>query len=113
MPRKMHVDEVDTDESLVRRLIAGQFPQWTTLPIEPVPSAGTDNALYRLGADMVVRLPRTPEVVGGVDKDLRWMPKLAPLLPVSIPIPEEGQTCGYISLGMGHLPVARRREPEC
>ena len=87
MPRKMHVDEVDTDASLVRRLIAGQFPQWTSLPIEPVPSAGTDNALFRLGADMVVRLPRTPGHVGGVGKDLRWMPKLAPLLPVSVPIP--------------------------
>ncbi len=86
-PGKMHVDEIDTDVSLVRRLIAGQFPPWADLPIEPVPSSGTDNALYRLGADMVVRLPRTPGVVGDVDKDLRWMPKLAPLLPVAIPIP--------------------------
>ena len=42
---KMHHDEVDTDVSLVGRLLAAQFPQWADLPIEPVRSAGTDNAL--------------------------------------------------------------------
>ena len=56
--RKMHIDEVDTDVTLVSRLLAKQFPQWADLSIEPVASAGTDNALYRLGDDMVVRLPR-------------------------------------------------------
>ena len=57
-PGKMHAGEVDTDASLVRRLLAAQFPQWGDLPIEPVASAGTVNAIYRLGDDMVVRLPR-------------------------------------------------------
>ena len=56
--RKMHVHEVDTSMELVVRLLAGQFPQWADLPVVPVLSAGTDNALYRLGDDMVVRLPR-------------------------------------------------------
>jgi aminoglycoside phosphotransferase (APT) family kinase protein len=56
--RPMHTDELHTDAALVRRLLAGQFPQWAALPIAPVASAGTDNALYRLGDDMVVRLPR-------------------------------------------------------
>ena len=55
---KMHVDEVDTNVSLVVRLLITQFPQWANLPIEPVHSAGTGNALYRLGDDMVARLPR-------------------------------------------------------
>jgi aminoglycoside phosphotransferase (APT) family kinase protein len=58
MPGKMHADEVDTDPSLVSRLLADQFPQWRDLPIEPVESSGTDNAIYRLGEDMAVRLPR-------------------------------------------------------
>jgi hypothetical protein len=35
---KMHANEVDTDVALVRRLLAGQFPQWADLPIEPVPA---------------------------------------------------------------------------
>lgn len=43
---------------LVRRLLAGQFPQWAGLPIEPVQPFGTDNAIYRLGDAMAVRLPR-------------------------------------------------------
>jgi aminoglycoside phosphotransferase (APT) family kinase protein len=53
----MHTGEVDTDGLLVRRLLSAQFPQWADLPVTPVPSAGTDNALYRLGDDLVVRLP--------------------------------------------------------
>jgi aminoglycoside phosphotransferase (APT) family kinase protein len=56
--RRMHADEMATDVGLVRRLLAGQFPQWADLPARPVPSSGTDNALYRLGDDLVVRLPR-------------------------------------------------------
>src|SRR5712692_7460840 len=84
---KMHVDEVDVDVSLVRRLLAAQFPQWADLPIEPAPSAGTDNAIYRLGEDMAVRLPRIAGATGQVEKEHRWLPKLAPQLPLAIPIP--------------------------
>ncbi len=84
---KMHADEVETDVSLVGRLLAAQFPQWSTLPIAPVRSAGTDNAIYRLGDDMAVRLPRIHWAVGQVDKEQRWLPRLAPHLPLAIPVP--------------------------
>ncbi len=84
---KMHVDEVDTDASLVCRLLAAQFPQWADLSIEPVRSAGTDNAIYRLGDDMAVRLPRIHWAAGQVDKEHRWLPRLAPHLPLAIPVP--------------------------
>ena len=84
---KMHADEVDTDVSLVGRLLAAQFPRWADLPIKPFPSAGTDNALYRLGDDMAVRLPRIHWATGQVDKEHRWLPRLAPLLPLAIPVP--------------------------
>ena len=84
---KMHVDEVDTNVSLVVRLLITQFPQWANLPIEPVHSAGTGNALYRLGDDMVVRLPRIPSAVEQVNKEQKWLPRLAPLLPLNIPVP--------------------------
>ncbi|MBK9924683.1 MAG: aminoglycoside phosphotransferase family protein [Anaerolineales bacterium] len=83
----MHDDEVITDASLVRRLLAVQFPHWANLLIEPVPSAGTDNALYRLGHDMAVRLPRIDWATGQVKKEMEWMPKLAPHLPLAIPDP--------------------------
>jgi aminoglycoside phosphotransferase (APT) family kinase protein len=83
----MHVDEVDTDPSLVRRLLAAQLPQWADLPIQSVPSAGTDNALFRLGDDMVVRLPRIHSAAESLERELRWLPRLAPLLPVAVPVP--------------------------
>ena len=84
---KMHVDEVNTDLSLVVRLLTTQFPEWAGLPIEAVASAGTDNALYRLGDNMVVRLPRMHWAAGQVEKEHQWLPRLAPLLPLAIPSP--------------------------
>ena len=52
---KMHIDELATEAALVSRLLAAQFPDWADLPIQPVRSAGTDNALYRLGGNLEAR----------------------------------------------------------
>jgi aminoglycoside phosphotransferase (APT) family kinase protein len=84
---KMHADEVDIDASLVRRLLAAQFPQWAALPIAPVPSAGTDNAIYRLGDDLAVRLPRIGWASEQADFEREWLPRLAPHLPLAISVP--------------------------
>jgi len=84
---KMHADELDTDTSLVRRLVAAQLPQWTDLPIRQVRSGGTDNALYRLGDELVVRLPRIHWAVEKLEKEEQWLPRLAPELPLAIPAP--------------------------
>jgi len=84
---KMHANEVYVDASLVGRLLAAQFPQWADLSIKPVHSAGTDNAIYRLGEDMAVRLPRIEGAIGQVDKEHQWLQKLAPYLPLAIPDP--------------------------
>jgi aminoglycoside phosphotransferase (APT) family kinase protein len=75
------------DAALVRRLLAAQFPQWADLAVEPVESGGTDNALFRLGPDMAVRLPRVDWAIGQVEKERRWLPILAPFLPLAIPVP--------------------------
>jgi aminoglycoside phosphotransferase (APT) family kinase protein len=83
----MHADEVAMDAALVRRLVATQFPHWAGLPIVPVPSAGTDNALYRLGEHLVARLPRIHWAVPSVDRELYWLPRLALHLPVAVPEP--------------------------
>ncbi|WP_238933581.1 aminoglycoside phosphotransferase family protein [Brevibacillus choshinensis] len=80
-------NEFKIDEALVRRLIAEQFPQWGHLPLKSVESAGTDNAIYRLGEDMAVRLPRVEWAIGQVEKEQRWLPGLVPLLPLSVPSP--------------------------
>lgn len=84
---KMHANEQEIDVALVRRLIASQFPQWAHFEPVPVPSAGTDNALYRLGEDLVARLPRVRSAVAQVEKEQRWLPQLAPALPIAIPVP--------------------------
>jgi aminoglycoside phosphotransferase (APT) family kinase protein len=83
----MHADEVDSDPSLVQRLVAGQFPEWADLPIEPVFPLGTDNANYRLGGDKLVRLPRQPHKVEPLERELEWLPVFAPSLPLPIPAP--------------------------
>jgi aminoglycoside phosphotransferase (APT) family kinase protein len=84
---KMHIDELDIDASQVRRLLSAQFQQWAGLRIEPVTSAGTDNALFQLGKDMAVRLPRIQGAVKDVEKNHRWLPRIAPFLPLAIPFP--------------------------
>src|SRR5437899_9726698 len=86
-PKRMHSDEVDTDSVLVSRLVAEQLPHWADRPIEPALPQGTDNALYRLGDDMVVRLPRRERTVATLEKERRWLPRLEPLLPLAVPVP--------------------------
>jgi len=83
----MHADEIPTSAELVRRLIAAQFPQWAGLPVAPVDSAGTDNAIYRLGTAFSVRLPRIRWATGQIELERQWLPRLAPALPVAIPRP--------------------------
>ena len=92
----MHEDELDTDEALVRRLLAAQFPQWAELPIEVLPAGGTDNVIYRLGDELSVRLPRRAgwTAPGSLDKEFEWLPKLAPLLPLPVPTPVARGTAG-------------------
>ena len=83
----MHVDEVHTDVSLVGRLLASQFPPWAGLSLKPLLPWGTDNALYRLGDDMVVRLPRIERANGTLKRERQWLPRLAPHLPLAVPVP--------------------------
>jgi aminoglycoside phosphotransferase (APT) family kinase protein len=84
---KMHGDEFDIGEPLVRRMVDGQFPQWRRLTLKPISSSGTDNALFLLGDEMVVRLPKIHWAVGDVEKESQFLPLLAPLLPFHIPVP--------------------------
>lgn len=94
MPR-MHVDELEIDEALVRRLLAEQFPEWSKLPLSRVEPAGTVNAIFRLGDELSLRLARRegPTEPGGGESD--WLAKLAPLLPLEVPVPvAQGQPNG-------------------
>ncbi len=81
-PRRITVDVAQ-----VRRLIAEQFPEWAGLPVRPVAESGWDNRTFRLGEGMVARLPSAAEYALAVDKEQRWLPVLAPRLPLPVPIP--------------------------
>lgn len=78
---------VRIDAALVRRLIAAQFPPWADLPVRPVEAGGWDNRTFRLGPRMTARLPSAEPYALQVEKEHRWLPKLAPLLPLPIPVP--------------------------
>ncbi len=83
----MHDDEVETDAALVARLVAGQFPEWDGLPIERVDSYGADNAIYRLGGQHSVRLPRIHWAVAPLRREFAWLSRIAAALPVDVPVP--------------------------
>src|SRR5580704_9400635 len=84
---RMHEDEVETSVALVRKLLAGQFPRWKDLPVTRVTSYGTDNDIYRLGRQLAARLPRRPGwAVDQVKLEAKWLPTLAPLLPLALPV---------------------------
>jgi aminoglycoside phosphotransferase (APT) family kinase protein len=83
----MHADEPGISPGLVRRLIEAQFPQWAGIGIEAAGPAGTSNAMFRLGPDLAVRLPRRPGAAADIDKEHLWLPRLAPVLPAAVPVP--------------------------
>jgi aminoglycoside phosphotransferase (APT) family kinase protein len=83
----MHIDEIEIGETLVRRLVADQFPEWAELPISRIEPSGTEKAIFRLGDELSLRLARRdgPAAAGG--NELDWLARLAPLLPLEIPVP--------------------------
>ncbi|MGZ8804391.1 MAG: phosphotransferase, partial [Microbacterium sp.] len=75
------------DDALVRRLIDRQFPHWARLPIRQVLPGGWDNRTFRLGEELLVRLPSADGYADAVAKEQRWLPLIAPHVPYEIPRP--------------------------
>jgi aminoglycoside phosphotransferase (APT) family kinase protein len=75
------------DDVLVRHMVSAQFPQWAHFPVKSVAMGGWDNRSFRLGERMIVRLPSAAAYAAQVEKEHRWLPRLAPLLPLQIPVP--------------------------
>ncbi len=78
---------VPVEVAEVRRLVRSQFPQWADLPVAPVEKGGWDNWTFHLGDDMLVRLPSAAPYAEAVEKEHRWLPRLARRLPFPIPAP--------------------------
>lgn len=83
------MQEVAIDVSLVDELVRTQFPRWQGLAITKVEHGGTNHAIYRLGDDLAVRLPRIEGSGNEADHNAVLLPRLAPRLPVAIPEPLE------------------------
>ena len=82
---KMHAGETEIDLPLVKRLLAGQFPHLADRALKLVRSTGTVNAVYRLGDDLCVRLPRLGDWADSLEREWDWLPKLAPYISLNIP----------------------------
>jgi len=104
--------EAALDAELVHLLLADQHPDLADLPILEL-AQGWDNAVFRLGDELVVRLPRRELSAALVHHEQKWLPRLAPSLPVPIPVPiRVGQpglgypwgwsVCAWFS---GHTPI--------
>ena len=87
MTVRMHEGEIEVDDKLVRSLLASQMPSLAHLHLVVVEPWGTDNAIWRLGSDLVVRLPRIHWAAGQIELEALWLPRLTPHLPVAIPEP--------------------------
>ena len=84
---KQRNDAPAVSASLVRRLVADQFPQWAGLRVRAVEEDGNDNSTFRLGDNLSVRLPGRNPDADHLAIELEWLPKLAPHLPLPIPVP--------------------------
>lgn len=65
-------------------MVSGAFPHWAELPLRPVASAGTDHLLYRLGPDMVVRVPANRNAAGRTAEQAGWLERFQSL-PLTVP----------------------------
>jgi len=85
----MHPNEVRATADQVRALLREQCPQWADLPVRPLPDdvEGTDHVLFFIGDDLVARMPKIASSVEQTDSDARWLPVVAPHLPVAVPVP--------------------------
>jgi aminoglycoside phosphotransferase (APT) family kinase protein len=81
------VDGGEITADVAARLVAGQFPQWASLPVVPVKLNGWDNTTFRLGDELSIRLPSADKYTAQVSKEHHWLPVLAPRLPLPIPEP--------------------------
>ncbi len=81
----LHADELPVDEALVARMVAEQFPEYAGAPVRRLSAFGSSNALFRLGDELLVRMPRQPGGSSTILKEARWLPYLEDALPTAVP----------------------------
>jgi aminoglycoside phosphotransferase (APT) family kinase protein len=117
---RMHDDEIEIGEHLVRALLGTLSPAYDDLPLRRLEATGSTNALFRLGEGLLVRVPRQPGETETIEKEARWLPYVGPALPVSVPeivavgepgfgYPERWSVVRWLA---GEAPAVPRREAE-
>lgn len=93
----LHDNEIPISTTLVRALVDRAMPHCVDLPVRRLDSSGSTNALFRLGDDLLVRLPRQPGGSTDIAKETRWLPILRRSLPVQVPevVGVFEPDCGY------------------
>lgn len=83
----MHEGEIAISDETVRRLVDQQFPAWASCSLTRLPPLGTDNQLFRLGNELLIRMPRIDWAAASPEREYTWLPRLAPHLGTPIPAP--------------------------
>ena len=123
MAGALHDDELLIDATLVRTLVDRALPEYALLPLRPLAASGSTNALFRLGDELLVRLPRQPGGSATIEKEARWLPQIGPQLPTSVPeivalgepdlgYPESWSVLRWIDGDVPTVPDPRRPEAE-
>jgi aminoglycoside phosphotransferase (APT) family kinase protein len=81
----LHDDEIPIDTGLVRALVDRAMPGYVGVPVRRLDSSGSTNALFRLGDNLLVRLPRQPGGSASIAKEAKWLPVIGPSLPAGVP----------------------------
>ena len=118
---RLHEDELVVSGELVRRLVDEQMPGFAELELRRLPASGSTNVLFRLGTELLVRLPRQPGGSITVDKEIRYLPLIGSSVSVRVPtvvavgertaaIPSDGRWCGGSTASIRASPrrLARR-----
>ncbi len=79
-------ETTEPDAVLVQHLLSEQHPDLADRAIEHLAS-GWDNHMFRLGRELVVRVPSREAGARLLAHEIRWLPELAPRLPLPIPDP--------------------------
>jgi aminoglycoside phosphotransferase (APT) family kinase protein len=82
---RLHADELPVDRALVRQLVDRAFPQYVDEDLTRLNDSGSSNALFRLGNDRLVRLPRQRGGGASIDKEASWLPYVAARVSVEVP----------------------------
>ncbi len=81
----LHDNEIRADITRVRQLVDTELPNYASLPLKRLAAFGSTNVLFRLGDELLVRLPRQPGGGSAIDKEQHWLPEISRHLSVRVP----------------------------